>query len=369
MKTAFVGLPCDIEALRKIEALVDQEWKKNLNLQIGLFCRENWAYTCFRALVEDDFGVKLNDVDKFDIKKKNIIAYINGEKREIPLEKSKPYVRIGCQVCIDFTAELADVSIGAVGTPPKWSTVITRSKKGQELVDKAAKEGYIELKPIEEVKPGVSLIRKIADEKKKENLAEANRRNKIGITPLHIKTLGEKNLEKIKKAAEGKDFFALERDVIDAGACISCGACEAVCPDHCVKVIDQRPELSNECSKEKCFECYLACPRTSLPQLLFEEMIFNGTKLVQGIGKCLNIYAARAADTHIHEKGQDGGVVTALLTYALDKGIIDEVISVGKGPEPWKPTPYVSTVANDLKRHSGTIYSHSTSIPKLRYKE
>jgi coenzyme F420 hydrogenase subunit beta len=369
MKVAFVGVPCDIQALRKIEALSTQEWKDSIELQVGLFCRENWAYTCFRALIEDDYGVKLENVEKFDIKKGNIIAFLrDGNKLEIPLKKSRPYVRIGCQVCLDFTAELADISVGAVGTPLKWSTVVVRTKKGEEVVEGAIREGYIEAMPIEKVKPGIPLIRRISDEKKEENLAEANARHKRGITPLHIKTIGEKDLEKLRKDAIGKDFRALERDVIDVGACIACGACEAVCPDNCVKVIDQRPRLQKSCEKEECNDCYLLCPRTFLPLLALEDRIFsNGAQLVKGVGKCLKIYAARAKDPEILEKGQDGGAVTAILAYALDKGVVDQVVSATKGGDPWKPKPKISSSIEELKETSGTIYSHSISIPTLRY--
>jgi coenzyme F420 hydrogenase subunit beta len=367
MKKAFVGVPCDIEALRKIQAFFEDGWIREVVLQIGLFCRENWAYTCFRALVEDDYGVKMEDVKKFDIKKGNIIAYQKaGKILEFPLEKSRPYVRIGCQVCMDFTAELADISVGAVGTPLKWSTVVVRTKEGLKLVEGAAEEGYIELKPIEEVKPGVALIKRIDDEKKKENLEEAKARDKKGISVPHIKTLEEGDLKKVKESAKGKDFKALEGEIVDTGLCIACGACEVVCPEECVKIVDQRPILRKEC-KEECYECYLYCPRTSLPLKALEELVFErDIPRLEGVGKCLKTYAARARDEDVLEMGQDGGAVTALLAYALDKGIIDEVVAPVKGEDPWRPEPFVSKNKEDLKKTSGTIYSHSTSIPLLR---
>jgi coenzyme F420 hydrogenase subunit beta len=364
---AFVGVPCDIEALRKVEAYSserNQNWVSDVALQVGLFCRENWAFTCFRALIEDDFGVKLEDVTKFDIKKGKIIAYKKDETTlEFPLKKSRPYVRVGCHVCLDFAAELADISVGAVGTPGNWSTVVIRTQKAKEIFDGAVKEGYIEAKPIEEVKPGTMLVKKLTEDKRAENLEDAKKRGERGVDVLHIKTLGQAEL---KESDEGKNFDDLEKDVIDAGTCIACGTCEAVCPEGCVKVVDQRPELSGDC-KDDCTDCYFLCPRTALPQVALEDMFFEEAAAREtGVGRFLSIHAARASNENTLEKGQDGGAVVAMLSYALDKGLLDGVVSPKSGEDAWNPEPVLSKNKGDLKKTSGTIYSHSLTIPFLK---
>lgn len=342
-KLAYVGLPCQIEALRKIEALSLEAWVENVPLVIGLFCRENWAYTCFRALIEDDYEVKLADVKKFNIKKGNIVAEKDNRVLEFPLKKSKPYVRIGCKACLDFTAELADISVGAVGSQSKWSTVIVRTQKGMELLNGAEKEGYIEIKPIEEVKPGVRLIKKIAGEKYVENLEEVKKRK-----ALHIKA---KTLEEIKKLSEGKGLANLMSEVVETGNCSSCGACEAVCSEV-IRIENGFPVIKGEC-KERC-ECYLACPRT------YFHSRYKGE-----LGKFIKIYSIRAKESTILEKGQDGGAVTALLIYALDKKIIDATLGV-KRDEDWKPEATVSRNRDELIKTAGTIYSYSTNLSALK---
>lgn len=367
-RLAFVGVPCDIEALRKVEAFSlerNQKWAGSVTLQVGLFCRESWSYTCFRALIEDDYGVKLDDIEKFDIKKGNIIAHKkDGETLRFPLKKSRPYVRIGCHVCLDFAAELADISVGAVGSPPKWSTVVCRTKKGKEIFDGAVEGGYIEGKPIEEVKPGPNLIKKLTSDKRAENLEEAEKRKEEGVNVLHIKTLG---LSDLNFEDKGKNFENLNKDIIDAGLCIACGACEAVCPEGCIKVTEQRPKFTGKC-EDDCTDCYFFCPRTSLPQVALENLNFDSeAKREVGIGRHLGIYAARATDEETLSKGQDGGAVVAMLSYALDKGIIDGVVSPQAGEEPWRPIPTLSKSSVDLKKTSGTIYSHSVTIPFLKH--
>jgi coenzyme F420 hydrogenase subunit beta len=370
MSLAYVGLPCQLEGLRKTDVLsvnLKQDWPDKVSLYVGLLCRENWAYTCFRALIEDDYSIKLEDVLKFDIKKKKIVALKrDGEKIEFPLEESRPYVRAGCQVCLDFSCELADISIGAVGSPKKWSTVIVRTKKGMEILRGAEKEGYIQVKPIGEVKPGSWLIKKLSEEKREGALTEAERRRDEGISVSYISSL-EKPLGDLVKDAEGKGYEELEYEVIDTGLCSACGACVAVCPSEGLKMVEERPVLLENCGPEGCNACYLACPRVSLPMKELKKRIFkDGQSFEEGIGDYLGIYAARARDPEILEKGQDGGAVTALLSYALDKKIVKGVLSVKPGDKPWMPVPAISRSSAELLKTSGTFYSYATTIPAVK---
>ncbi len=370
MSLAYVGLPCQLEGLRKTEVLseaLNQDWPGKVSLYVGLLCRENWAYTCFKALIEDDYSLKLGDVTKFDIKKRNIVAFKgDGGKLEFPLEESRPYVRAGCQVCLDFTGELSDISVGAVGSPMKWSTVIVRTKKGMDLLRGAEKEGYLEVKPIEEVKPGTWLVKKLSKEKKDEALKEAEERKSEGIKVPHIASL-EKTLEALIKEAEDKGYEELEFEVIDPGLCSACGSCVAVCPSECLKMVEERPILLEGCRPEECNACYLACPRVSLPIKEIKSRVFtNGQDFEEGLGEFMGVYAARARDPKILEKGQDGGAVTALLSYALDKNMVRGVVSVKEGDEPWMPVPAVSRSTAELLETSGTYYSYATTIPAVK---
>ncbi len=370
MSLAYVGLPCQLEGLRKTEVLSEtlkQDWPGKVSLYVGLLCRENWAYTCFRALIEDDYSLKLDEVSKFDIKKRNIVAFKrDGGKLEFPLEESRPYVRAGCQVCLDFTGELSDISVGAVGSPMKWSTVIVRTEKGMELLKGAEKEGYVEVKPIEEVKPGTWLVKKLSKEKKEEALKEAEIRGDEGIKVSHISSL-DKSVKELIKEAEGKGYDELEYEVIDGGLCSACGACVAVCPSGCLRIVDERPTLLEGCKPEECNACYLACPRVSLPLAELKSLIFNdGQSYEDGLGEFLGVYAARASDPKVLERGQDGGAVTALLSYALDKNIVSGVVSVREGEKPWMPVPAVSKNSEELLETSGTFYSYATTIPAVK---
>ncbi len=362
MKIATVGLPCQIEGLRKVEILKDElkaSWIDDVYLKIGLFCRENWMFSCFRALVEDDYGVKMEEVEKFDIKKRKIIGLKNGEKiLEIPLEESQPYVRVGCQVCLDFTAELSDISVGAVGSDIKWSTVIIRTKRGKEIFDGAVKEGYIEVSD----KLKLKIAKRISKDKRESNLKEIEIRENAGYKVLHVKTFFS-SLEDVKNGAKGKDFSNLESDIVEQGNCTSCGTCASVC-DH-IEIKEGFPTLVKPC-EENCNLCYLACPRVSLPKKVIEDSIFSeDVKAEDYFGKYIEIYAARAKNEEVLKKGQDGGVVTALLMYALDKGIVDLVVTAGREKN-WEPKVAICKTREDVLNSAGTIYSYVTIAPSLR---
>ncbi len=361
MTTAFVGVPCQIQALRKTNELVG-EFKDTLS--IGLFCRENWSYSCIRALVEDDYGVKLDSIDKFDIKKGKLkLLQKSGEVTDIPLVETHPYVRVNCQICLDFSSELADVSVGSVGTPKGWSTIIIRTQKGADLVEGAVAKGYIESKPIEEVKPGKMLIDKLSKSKKSENLAEAQRREDMGTKVPHVYSKDDESFDEFLKYAVGKQFAELEYIVVDTGSCVSCGACAAVCPVDIIRFKDYRPVIVGE-EKEGCNLCYLACPRTSMQIPAVEKAIGFTGKRDEDIGHYSKILAAKAVSEKIN--GQDGGIVTALLSYALDNNGVDRVVTVKHGERAWEPETAVVRSTDELLKTAGTIYSMAITMQALK---
>lgn len=164
-KLAFVGTPCQIQALRRGQ----KNASKIDTLAIGLFCMETFNYDKLMAYIKDQ-GVSPEKVKKFEIKRGKFIAHREGEPPfEVKISKLKELSRNCCRVCLDYTSELADLSIGNVGSPDGYSTVFTRSKKGEDALKAAEKKGLIEVKPLKDYQPGMSLVDRLSDMKKKEN--------------------------------------------------------------------------------------------------------------------------------------------------------------------------------------------------------
>lgn len=368
MKLGYVGLPCQLQALRKVDYFseeLEQDWTENVAITIGLFCRENWAYSCFRAMVEDDYGISLDGVEKFDIKRNKIIAKSNEKTvLKIPLSESKPFVRVGCQVCLDFSGELCDLSIGAVGTPPSTSTVMVRTGRGERLLKEAERNGYIEVKLIEEVKPGMKLVKRLTDQKREESLEEAGKRQSEGFPVNHIATMGSSDVKSMVEQARGKSFADLEREVIDAGNCTACGTCVAVSRGRLV-MREERPQLKGEDSPEL-WRSYSACPRAFLPLIPISEDYFKSEENLSrdSLGYYGQVFSVKATEKAGLKKWQDGGAVTAILAYAMKAGHIQAVVSASHNQ--WEPKPAVSKSLEELYECAGTIYSYVTNMPELK---
>ena len=161
----FVGLPCQIQGLRKVQT-VEQPYavgREKIKLLIGLFCMENFKE---ELLAFVNKKVPLEQMQKVDIKGKELQVYDkDGKVHAIPLDDIKEYIGEGCSVCGDYTAELADISVGSVGSDVGWSTVFARTEQGEAVVKGAIENGYVEVAEIAD--KGLGLIRRLGTRKRK----------------------------------------------------------------------------------------------------------------------------------------------------------------------------------------------------------
>ena len=163
-EVTLVGTPCQMHALRR-----RQLSSKNSTLAIGLFCMETFDYEKLMTYLQEQ-GVDPAKVSKFEIKSGKFIAHRLPEAPfEVKIKKLKELSRSCCRICQDYTSEFADLSIGNVGSPDGFSTVLVRSEKGKAALNAAEKAGLVEVKPLSDYQPGMSLVDKLADMKKREN--------------------------------------------------------------------------------------------------------------------------------------------------------------------------------------------------------
>jgi coenzyme F420 hydrogenase subunit beta len=172
-KIAFVGLPCQIQSLRKIQISQQQEVSiRRLKLLIGLFCTETFSYTeLIEEILKKRCNLRPERIEKFDIKKNKFLIQIENQEEPVAirLKEMKQYAHHGCHYCLDFSSELADISVGSVGSPLGWSTVLTRTKIGDQIYRALEKSGDIDSKPFE-LEAGSREIVKATEKKQRENL-------------------------------------------------------------------------------------------------------------------------------------------------------------------------------------------------------
>ncbi len=164
---AFVGTPCQIHALRRIQMLPLKKYASPLQFAIGLMCTESFTYDgLFKQHLEEDLGVNLHNGKKRKIKGKILVSLTSGETKSIPLSEAKQYARASCGRCTDFSAELADISTGGLGLSG-WTFTILRTETGEKIFDEAVASGALETRSVDEEPFAKSLLRKLSEKKQR----------------------------------------------------------------------------------------------------------------------------------------------------------------------------------------------------------
>lgn len=182
-KVGTIGTPCQVMGIRKAQVypfgvrfLADK-----LKLVMGFFCMENFPFGSLETFINAKMNSDPELVEKMDIGKGKFWAITADEEKSLPLKETHGYEQAGCNVCPDYTSELADVSTGSVGSPDGWSTVLTRTVAGDSIFAQAVEAGVIETKDIASVKPGLPLLEKLSEGKKTKNAEEAEKRKAMGL--------------------------------------------------------------------------------------------------------------------------------------------------------------------------------------------
>lgn len=173
-KLAVVGTPCQMRGLTLLteSKYRNKKYTDAVALKVGLFCMETFSYDDLMRYLKDE-GVDPSRVTKFEIKNGRFYALAGGEElHKTKLGKVKKLVRPCCHVCEDFTSEYADVSVGNVGTPDGWSTVITRTERGEKAFKAAVASGLLEAQPLEGFDLGETLVHRLAKMKREKGSDE-----------------------------------------------------------------------------------------------------------------------------------------------------------------------------------------------------
>ena len=153
-KLAIVGTPCQIYTIRCMQALGVTP-SEHVEITLGLFCYHNFLFEKSQIeKFEKDFKVKFEDIVKINIKEDLILKLKDKNSEEkiihIPFDKLGNYIRPACHSCIDFTNIYSDISFGGLGSPDKFTTVIPRTEKGVQLLQKALDKNIIKSLKLDE---------------------------------------------------------------------------------------------------------------------------------------------------------------------------------------------------------------------------
>jgi len=159
-KVAIVGTPCMVSGARNLQKL--PKYRDKIKLIVGLFCMENFYYDQLAEALKSKGVDDLTKVEKMDIKKGKFIVKMGEEKISFGVKELDGIVPSGCKVCQDFVAVESDVSVGSVGSPNGFSSVIVRTDVAKKIVDYIKEKGYAEFS-----EANVEVIKKLINYKKK----------------------------------------------------------------------------------------------------------------------------------------------------------------------------------------------------------
>jgi len=176
----------------------------------------------------------------------------------------------------------------------------------------------------------------------------------------------------------------LYEEVIDTGLCTGCAGCVIACP-HDVIGYEHAPGQytpfhleddlgATDCGhgQKGCTSCTRACPRFRSWETEADQHLFGRERRpeeMSGIYK--DVLLTRASDETVHSMGQDGGLVSAILIWCLENGIIDGALTShlekpdADGSSSWKAVPALATDRESVLAGAGSRYTYSANTLAL----
>lgn len=166
-----------------------------------------------------------------------------------------------------------------------------------------------------------------------------------------------------------KDLFIaytnLKKKIIDQGFCTACGACVMACPVEAMQIVDGTANRLHNCTKDLdlCPICYSVCPHSSPLILRSLKTVSNAPIKNEAIGYYRRMLLAQAADPNLRKHCEGSGVITALLTYGVERKIFDSaIVSQAENQDPTKPNPIVAEVPDDILSAVGSRFFPSSVV-------
>jgi coenzyme F420-reducing hydrogenase beta subunit len=163
-RIAVVGVPCQVHASRLIRENVNEK----IVLIIGLLCMESFhREVMLHKIIPEIMKVNVQEIVKMEFTKGKFWVYTkDGGVHSVPIKDVAKYARNPCHHCCDYTSVFADISVGSVGAPDGWNSVFIRTDIGEKYFDMVRDEMEI----MEDPKPGLELVGKLIEMKRKNNV-------------------------------------------------------------------------------------------------------------------------------------------------------------------------------------------------------
>lgn len=153
----------------------------------------------------------------------------------------------------------------------------------------------------------------------------------------------------------------LEQKVLSTGLCAACGACLALCPY--LRTRQGRVVKLDDCDLAT-GRCYAYCPRSRVDWEELQTRIFGKDYREIEIGTTRQVLMAKATDPVWKEKVQNGGVISALIDFAIREGIIQSAVLTQRDAD-LLPQGQIVSERSQILSCSGSSYVSGPTLEAL----
>lgn len=150
--------------------------------------------------------------------------------------------------------------------------------------------------------------------------------------------------------------------VTDKNSCTGCGTCFSLCPNNAIKMkIDEKKGVYlPKIDEKKCNSCGICCKVCPGYELNFDSLnfeIFRQKPENMNIGYFLNCYIGFSRNESIRLNSSSGGLITQILIFALEKGIINGALVTKMNKEnPLEPEPFIAKTKEEIIKAAQSKY-------------
>ena len=171
-----------------------------------------------------------------------------------------------------------------------------------------------------------------------------------------------------------KDLYA---EIVATEVCTACSACVVACPHHVIEMQNFRPVMQDttlgpeDCihGEKSCSLCAMACLRLDADFDAIEQVLYGRRRKhpSEPWGVTRQMMLGRATSPEILAKCQDGGVVSAIISWMLANGEIDgATCAKPRADLPWLDEPFIATNHEELMSAAGSRYTYCSSPLALK---